>query len=182
VVRGSLARASLGELLSGTVRKHWVYLSHDDAHHVHHGPAHHAAADEPGQPDDGMHGPDSGDASWDLAPCPLNVSSEVIALLARFTGREVRTRTTLQGTDVLLPLPPLSSAILERTDCRTPLADIAEAVRHQLLYDSASRDTRARIAPLFLERVFMPQWKILYASLSSIGFLTMTDHHLVGVG
>ena len=185
----SRKRAIVGEILGGETHTHSLYFTRIPKDGKHdpdlHGPtvgAKGTAGKEEKETTDFAIGPRGAVLDWDLAPCPLNVTDVTMKQFLRHQGEEFKLNVVVDESEIELTMPPLSAAIVMLSDCRTPLIDIAEAVRLRLLKKSHTRDQhRARIAPLFMERMFEPQWKLLYDSLSGVGKLALTDHLIVGV-
>ena len=109
-----------------------------------------------------------------LSPCPLNLSLATLRAVGEYEGRPVSIRTELQGGAMTMQLPPMSSAVLRRLDCKRSLKEVREQVLGEL----------GRVRELFEEtegnattdaHQFDTQWLQLYGELARIGALTMTD-------
>ena len=96
-----------------------------------------------------------------LAPYPQNLSRAVARTLAMQAGRAFSVQTQLQGEALISRFPPLTSAILQRLDCRTPLDSVRTAVVE------ASGATAEQ---------FDAQWLQLWRHLAGIGYLIMSEH------
>jgi hypothetical protein len=138
--------AEFAELASGHARKHWVYLSRK------------------GRTEDspvalGTSGTATG-MEADLAPCALNISQSTMVALSARRAQPFSVQTLLQGEPMVMRMPPLTSDLLARIDCQTPLADVL-----------GSLPVRAEDA--------WAQWRQLYDQLNAVGgWLFMVDFHV----
>ena len=106
----------------------------------------------------------------DLAPCALNVSRGTLAALAKREAKAFSVQTLLQGEPMVTRMPPLTSALLSRIDCKTPLADLLASV---------SQLDPAPLAPEERLHDAWAQWRQVYDQLSAVGgWLFMTDLHM----
>lgn len=137
------ARAEWSELLAGHVRKHWAYL---------------ANMGRTSTADVAATGSEE-----DLCPCFANMSDHTREVLAARTGRAFDVRTSLQGESLTMHLPALTSELLARIDCRTPLWRLWELVETSRGEHQGERATLRQ------------QWKQLFTALADVGFLFMTD-------
>ena len=69
-------------------------------------------------------------------------------------------RTSLQGEPLTIELPPLSSVLLRRSDCRTPLAEVLRLAGQE---SGAGADA------------VEAQWQQLFRELVGVGWLTLSD-------
>merc|ERR1712070_941641 len=88
----------------GHIRKHWAFLV----------PRSGAAHGEPSPLD------------ADLAPCPNNVSTDVLSILQRYAGRNVTVETDVQGEPLTRIFPPTAAVLLGQLDCRASLARLSD--------------------------------------------------------
>ena len=169
------AAAEFAELASGHVRKHWAYLMRDDDRQ---GPGRHAdimhadaaAADAAAEPALATAAGAATGMEADLAPCALNVSRGTLAALAAREAKAFSVQTLLQGEAMVTRMPPLTSALLSRIDCKTPLATLLDAMLLQLAPESKPEE---RLHDAWA------QWVQLHDQLSAVGgWLFMTDLHL----
>ena len=159
-------------MLSGHARKHWVYLVRSRE----------KRSTDPGGLElpavhDGLSGSADADGDYldagaatglepDLAPCVLNMSDATMRLLTSRMGRGFSVRSTLQGASLTSEMPPITSAALQRVNCHTPLRKL------RALVTATSPDGGGMAA----ESVdFDQQWARLFAALSDVGFIFMSD-------
>ena len=76
-------------------------------------------------------------------------------------GRAFSVQTHLQGEALIARFPPLTSAILQRLDCHTPLSHVRAAVIKDAGLSAAEFDA---------------QWMQFWYNLAGVGYLTMVDH------
>ena len=169
---GAEASAEVSEMLSGHARKHWVYLVRSRE----------KKSTDPGGLElpavyDGLSGSADADGDYldagaatglepDLAPCVLNMSDATMRLLTSRSGRGFSVRSTLQGASLTSEMPPTTSAVLQRVNCHTPLRKL------RALVTATSPDGGGMAA----ESVdFDQQWTRLFAALSDVGFIFMSD-------
>ena len=161
-------------MLSGHARKHWVYLvrSRGQSSYDPGGLELPAVEDRLGGGGGAVGEPlDAGAATGlepDLAPCVLNMSDATMRLLTSRMGRGFSVRSTLQGASLTSEMPPITSAALQSVNCHTPLRKL------RALVTATSADGGA--GGMAAESVdFDQQWTRLFAALSDVGFVFMSD-------
>ena len=171
---GAEASAEVSEMLSGHARKHWVYLvrSRGQSSYDPGGLELPAVEDRLGGDGGAVGEPlDAGAATGlepDLAPCVLNMSDATMRLLTSRMGRGFSVRSTLQGASLTSEMPPITSAALQTVNCHTPLRKL------RALVTATSADGGA--GGMAAESVdFDQQWTRLFAALSDVGFVFMSD-------
>lgn len=145
------AAAEFAELASGHTRKHWAYFTRHDSR---------AAAGSAVLPVVGM----ATGMEGDLAPCVLNVSADTMAALSARKAQSFSVQTLLQGEAMVTRMPPLTSALLSRINCKKPLSELLDELRLETGADEAD---------------VWSQWRQLYSQLTAVGgWLFMSDSHI----
>jgi SAM-dependent methyltransferase len=177
---------AVAELISGTIRKHWVYLTRpaaeadtvavDGGGAADEAVAHEVAADRAADRSaagSAMATVTATGTEADLSPCVHNLSMDTRRVLLAHAGWRFGVRTLVQGGEVLSEMPPITSDVMRHVDCRTPLRVLA--ARAARGGDRATAERRDGASEQGGQGGFAEQWAELYRALHGVGYLFMSD-------